>query len=154
MRALLLSALFALVAFFATPGVYAQGTGHCLTHPLVPLASPAHSQPLAAADKTPAKDSSWMASRIVAQAGIDRASPTRSHAPVMCLDPRQPGCQVEMPEAPQRHGSMHMAFDAARAVEGFEGLPPPPEGAPCAGGSYDGGPREGYARPSWRPPAA
>lgn len=155
MRHPLLTLMLTLAVLCAAPWAFAQGDGHCITQPMVVVSASVLSQPLPSV-KTPAKDLSWAASRFIeierARAAAPR--PGQSRPLVMCLDPRQPGCQIGLPDVPQRHGSLHLYWDAARATLPFEGLPPAPEGAPIDGVAYDGGPREGFARPWLRPPAA
>ncbi len=151
MRPALVSALLALAVIFAAPWALAQGRGHCLTEPMLAVGSPAASQPLTAV-KTPAKDLSWAASRLIEQARV--AAPRGPRPLVMCADPHQPGCRIDRPDVPQRHGSWHLFWESAWATSSFEGLPPAPEGASIDGAPYVGGPREGFTRPWLRPPAA
>jgi hypothetical protein len=144
--------MLTLAVLFVAPWAYAQGEGHCVTEPMTVVSASVLSQPLPSV-KTPAKDLSWAVSRIIEQAHAAAPRPGQSRPLVMCLDPHQPGCQIDLPDVPQRHGSLHLFWDAARATLSFEGLPPAPEGAPIVGVAYDGGPREGFARPWLRPPA-
>lgn len=155
MRLSLLTTLLALVALFAAPAAFAQGEGegHCLTQPLVLAASSVASQPLPFV-KTPPSDLSSAVSRFMKRSYTVAPRSAPSRPLVMCLDPHQPGCQIDLPDVPQRHGSLHLFWDAARATLSFEGLPPAPEGASIDGAPYVGGPREGFARPWLRPPAA
>lgn len=153
MRPALLSVMFALAVLFAAPWASAQGEGHCLTEPMLAVASPAASQPLASA-KTPAKDLSWAASRIIEEARLAAPRPTPSRPLVMCVDPHQPGCHIDRPDVPERHGSWHLDWESASATLPFESLPPAPEGASIDGAPYVGGPREGFTRPWLRPPSA
>lgn len=153
MRPALLSVLLALAVLFAAPWAFAQSDGHCLTQPMVVVSSSVASAPLPAV-KTPAKDLSWAVSRLIEQARVAAPRPQHPRPLVMCVDPHQPGCHIDRPDVPERQGSWHLYWEAAQGTASFEGLPPAPEGAPIAGVAYVGGPREGFARPWLRPPAA
>lgn len=155
MRFVLTALMLAAAVFFTATDASAQMVGHCYTEPMVALSSSVHSQALNAADKTPAKDLSWMASRIErAHPRLARAVPGQSRAPVMCADPRQPGCHIDVPDVPEHGGWHSLVWDAARTTDGFAGLPPPPEGSSALGGVYTGSARDGFLREGWRPPAA
>ncbi len=159
MRSLSLSVLAALAVFFTAFGAHAQGMGHCLNRPMVPVSESVFSRELAHEAKTPAKDSSWMASRMVESLRVHaelfgaRSVPGQSRAPVVCVDPNTPGCQIESPDTPHSHGFGALAWDAARAQPIFEGIPPA-DCAACEETPYLSGPRDGYAPSSWRPPSA
>lgn len=155
MRLILAALMLAAAVFLTAADASAQVVGHCYTEPMVALSGSMHSQALSAAEKTPAKDLSWMASRIErVRPRAFRVAPGQSRAPVMCADPRQPGCHIDVPDVPE-HGAWHsLVWDAARAMDGFLGLPPAPEGVTNFGGVYTGSARDGVARDGWRPPAA
>lgn len=149
MRPFLFSSLLALAVLFAAPWALAQGMGHCLTEPLLVLAPPTVSQPLGVA-KTPAKDLSWAASLRVEQGYA--AVPHMPRLAVMCIDPQQPGCQIDRSDVPERQGSWHLSWDVPWATLPFEDLPPALEGKPLDGVPYVGGPREAFTRRWLRPP--
>lgn len=159
MRSFSLSVLAALAVFFTALSAHAQGMGHCLNRPMEPVSASTFSRELAHEAKTPAKDSSWMASRMVdtfrahAELFGARSVPGQSRAPVVCVDPNTPGCQIEAPDTPHRHAFGSLAWDAARAQPIFEGIPPA-DGAACVETPYLAGPRDGHAPSSWRPPSA
>jgi hypothetical protein len=151
MPSTLLSVLFALAVFLAAPWASAQGgEGHCLTEPMTLGASSIASQPLPAV-KTPAKDLSWAVSRH-ALGGARVASPRPVRPLEMCVDPHQPGCQIDRPDVPERHGAWHLDWESAWLTLPFEDFPSAPEGGLLEGLPCLGGPREGFARPCFRPP--
>lgn len=159
MRPLTLALFAAFAVFFTAFGASAQGMGHCLNRPMVVVSSSTFSRELAHEAKTPAKDSSWMASRVAetlrahAELQQPRSVPGQSRAPVVCVDPNTPGCQIEAPDTPHRHAFGTLAWDAARAQETFDGIPPA-DGEACAETPYLGVPCDGHSPSSWRPPSA
>ncbi len=153
MRSFTLSVLAALAVFFTAMGAHAQGMGHCLNRPMVPVSTSNVSRELSREAKTPAKDSTWMASRAARALRAPRPDGGQSRAPIVCVDPNTPGCQVDVPDTPHHHAFGALAWDAARANDLFEGIPPA-DGAACADTPYEAGPRDGHAPTSWRPPSA
>lgn len=159
MRSFTLSVLAAFAVFFTALSAHAQGMGRCLNRPMVAMSASTFSRELAGEAKTPAKDSSFMASRMVERLRVARevyaAHPMagQSRAPIVCVDPNTPGCQIEVPDAPHHHTFGALAWDAARAVKLFEGIPPA-DCTACVETPYVAGPRDGHAPSSWRPPSA
>lgn len=159
MRSFSLSVLAALAVFFTAFGAHAQGMGHCLNRPMVAVSASNFSRELAREAKTPAKDSSWMASRVAESLRARRellgarSVPGQSRAPVVCVDPNTPGCQIEAPDTPHQHAFGSLAWDAARAQTIFDGIPPA-DGVACEDTPYLSGPCDGHTPSSWRPPSA
>lgn len=79
----------------------------------------------------------------------------QSRAPVLCSDPTQPGCQIEMPDQAPQRGSWGAVGDfAALGANPFDTIEPPGGDAIVYPDDVTSAPREGHLRALWRPPAA
>lgn len=168
MRHLTLSVVIAFAVFFTAFGASAQGRwqaewptqwqGHCLTVAPTAVSAALESRVLVVEGKVASKGTPALGAHVsrIERERVQAARPLsgRSQAPTLCLDPHQAGCHAEMPDTPEHHGSILASCDAASATSFFQGVPPPQSVALCTGGEYLGGPREGFASASWRPPSA
>jgi hypothetical protein len=83
------------------------------------------------------------------------ALPSRSQAPTLCSDPSQPGCHVDRPDAPTRHGgTWDMHHEPIDLVALTLDIPPQAVDTFDPATRIHGGPRAGSARSPWRPPSA
>lgn len=166
MRAHLLTALLSLFVLCTSASAYAgervSTLGHCSDHPMPVAYASLSSQEIVVEGKTSAKASSdtrmvSVPPRPSVQAHIPLAqaplAPGQSRAPTMCSDPRQPGCQLQAPDAPH-HGSFEsVAVDAGMFTRPFDGIGPGVMLGALPIGEALGTPADGHLRAMWRPPA-
>lgn len=81
------------------------------------------------------------------------AMPGQSRAPIMCTDPSQPGCHVDVPDAPHHHGAWLTAHDAVWARLPTLDLPPPDAVVYTHADLDPGAPGATHAPAPWRPPS-
>lgn len=81
------------------------------------------------------------------------AMPGQSRAPIMCTDPSQPGCHVDVPDAPHHHGVWLTAHDAVWSRAPSLDLPPPECVSYTHAEPNPGVPGATHAPAPWRPPS-
>jgi len=159
MRLHLITALLSLLVLCTSASAFAVDrgaySGRCIDHVMPVAYASLSSQVITVEGKTDAKAAETIASRLPPPAVQHRApsGPDQSRAPSMCSDPRQPGCQLQAPDAPHQGTMDPMAVDAAMFNRPFEGVGPGVLLAALPLGEPLGVPAESHERPAWRPPA-
>ena len=132
-----------------------------MDRPMVVESASIASRLLSDAGKTSAKQAEALASTVRTEApsvlptgqpaGVQ--VPRQSRAPVMCSDPSQPGCHVDVPDAPSHQGWSATLSNSGDVSLPSDVIPPPGSVAFHWAPHPDGGPYAAHGRLPWRPPA-
>lgn len=137
----------------ADDGEHVSRASRCVDRPVALTFASFPDAHAKAATQAPKELPAAMAASLVVRPRRPAApAPGQSRAPVTCLSPDQPGCQVSVPEAPHRI-SFALAFDAADAAPSLPELPPADVATVVYGPTRETTPGEAHARLPWRPPS-